>query len=262
MEQQLQIVKAYIVKHLKDELSLDAIANEAGYSAYHFAREFKSTFKVSVMEFTRLERLSAARNDLADGRKVIDVAMDYGFDTHAGFTKAFTAEFGCTPTDYAAHAANKKGNIAMKLEATTKIAIRPLCRGDVNDLWENVYSAMTPRQITENKILPMIELEQHGEGIELVAAVDGIVVSSLPMKKAIGLPLGVLFDNYFNWDDGDYHILMRKTLDEMKRQCRMMNITTLMSPQYSGSAPVEAWLQFGFTKAFSAGGWDYLMLAI
>ncbi len=37
------------------------------------------------------------------------------------------------------------------------IVIRPVCRDDLQDLWENVYSAMTPRQITENVILPAVE---------------------------------------------------------------------------------------------------------
>jgi AraC-like DNA-binding protein len=262
MEQQLLAAKAFIAEHLTAELSLDAIANAVGYSAYHFAREFKRAFGVSVMEFTRSQRLSAARNDVANGRKLIDTALDYGFDTHAGFTKAFSAEFGCTPKDYAAHAAKKEGKITMNLENSTKIVIRPVCRNDVNDLWENVYSAMTPRQITEVKIEPMIELERLGAGLELVAVVDGTVVSSLPMRKMLGLPLGVLFDNYFNWTDGDYNVLMGKLLDEMKRQCRMMNITALMSPQYSCSVPVEAWKRFGFTTAFSAGNRDYLMLEV
>lgn len=31
---------------------------------------------------------------------MIDVALIYGFETHAGFYKAFVREFGCTPVQY------------------------------------------------------------------------------------------------------------------------------------------------------------------
>lgn len=31
---------------------------------------------------------------------MIDVELRYGFETHAGFYKAFVREFGCTPTQY------------------------------------------------------------------------------------------------------------------------------------------------------------------
>ena len=40
----------------------------------------------------------------------------------------------------------------------TEIKIRLVCKDDVQDLWENVYSAMTPRQILEDKILSLIHI--------------------------------------------------------------------------------------------------------
>jgi GTP pyrophosphokinase len=103
MHEQLKLAKTYIAEHLTDELSLGEIAGAVGYSEYHFARMFKAELGESVMEYVTRRRLDAAKTDLAGGQKVIDTAMKYGFDTHAGFTKAFAAEFGCAPIDYAAH---------------------------------------------------------------------------------------------------------------------------------------------------------------
>lgn len=37
------------------------------------------------------------------------------------------------------------------------LKIRLVCEDDRDALWENVYSAMTPRQIMEDKILPSME---------------------------------------------------------------------------------------------------------
>lgn len=260
MKPQLNKALEYIAEHLADELTLGTIASSTGYSPYHFAREFKVDLGLSVMEYVTKQRLEAAKTDLAKGRKVIDTALERGFDTHAGFTKAFGAEFGCTPKEYAAHAVNMKGAFQMKEDS--KIIIRAVCEDDVNDLWENVYSAMTPRQITEGKILPSIEREKQHEGVELVAQVDGTVVMSLPMIKPFWIPVGFLFDNYFNWAEGDNNLLMRNLIDGMKRFCKMMSITTLISPQETGSEPVKAFEALGFINAFSSGGWDYLMLAV
>jgi len=52
------------------------------------------------MEYVRNRRLAFAAAELSKNRKVIDIAMDYGFETHSGFTKAFKRYFGCPPEIY------------------------------------------------------------------------------------------------------------------------------------------------------------------
>jgi len=47
--------------------------------------------------------LEYALYDLSQGKRIIDVAMDYGFETHAGFTKAFKKHFGYPPSVYLLH---------------------------------------------------------------------------------------------------------------------------------------------------------------
>ena len=253
--------KEYIAVHLKDEFSLDDLAQFVGYSSYHFAREFKEATGMSAMEFVREKRIHAAAEDIRRGSDICHTALDFGFDTYAGFIKAFSTIFGCTPKQFADHTKKPqvKGIIIME---KSKIIIRPICKDDVNDLWENVYSAMTPRQITEIKILPSIEKEKRREGIHLVAQVDGKVVMALFMDKANWLPLGFLFDNNFVLTGGDEDTIMEKMLNEMKRQCKMMNISTIISPQDENSESCKAFIHYGFTKSFTSGGWDYLMLSI
>ena len=144
----------------------------------------------------------------------------------------------------------------------SSIIVRPISTEDVQDLWENVYSAMTPRQITDLKILPSIEAEQAGKGLQLVAQVDGKVVMALPMLKPYWIPIGFLFDNNYVLTGGDEDIIMGKLLAEMKRQCTMLNVSTLISPQREGSENIQAFVHFGFTEAFTSGGWSYLMMAV
>jgi len=138
--------KTFISEHLKEEFSLNDLAHSIGYSAFHLAREFKNATKLSIMVYTRNERILAASKELSSDFNVCDVAMEYCFDTHAGFTKAFIAVFGCTPKEFQAYSRKMKtAERGITIMENSKIVIRHICESDVQDLWENVYSAMTPQ---------------------------------------------------------------------------------------------------------------------
>jgi len=96
--QTLQIALDYIEDNIKNELSADMVAEKAGYSAYHFSRVFKETIGISMMTYVTWRRLQYALYDLSCGKKIVDVAMDYNFETHGGFTKAFVRWFGFPPS--------------------------------------------------------------------------------------------------------------------------------------------------------------------
>jgi hypothetical protein len=215
------------------------------------------------MEFCRHERVMAASKELSEGRKVVDVAMDFCFDTHAGFTKAFSGVFGCTPKEYQAHSTKMKTTErSIKIMENSKIVIRHVCTDDVQDLWENVYSAMTPKQITEEKINYHRELYKKREGLELVAEVDGRVVMSLPLSKPTWIPLGFVWDNNFTATEGDSHVIMQKLMEEMKRQAKALGISCLISPQSQGSEASQAMQTLGFCKVNESDGWEYLMMSV
>lgn len=74
------------------------LAKKAKYSPYHFSRIFTETIGISVMSYVTWRKLQYALYDLSQGKKVIDVAMEYGFETHSGFTKAFIHCFGFPPS--------------------------------------------------------------------------------------------------------------------------------------------------------------------
>lgn len=111
----LQAVLNYIDDHLKTEWSTDLIAEKAGYSPYHFSRIFREAIGIPVMTYVTWRKLQYALYDLCLGKKVIDVAMEYGFETHAGFTKSFVRWFGFPPS-------------LCKLRLTVKPPIKPNVR--------------------------------------------------------------------------------------------------------------------------------------
>lgn len=88
---------AYIDKNLDTALTVFDIANQLGYSEYHFSRIFKAEMKMPVMAYVRKRRLIHASADIIEGQKILDVALRYGWSSHAGFTKAFKKEFGFSP---------------------------------------------------------------------------------------------------------------------------------------------------------------------
>jgi len=94
-------MQQYISEHLEEDLSLHTLAREAGYSPWHSARMFREYTGTAPFEYIRRLRLTKAALVLRDEkRKVIDVAMDFVFDSHEGFTRAFRREFGMTPKSY------------------------------------------------------------------------------------------------------------------------------------------------------------------
>lgn len=100
----LQKVLAYIDDHVRDELSAETLAVVAGFSTYHFCRIFLWGTGYPVMLYVRGRRLAFAAAALSSGQRIIDIAMEYGFGTHSGFSKAFRRHFGCTPEVYRMHA--------------------------------------------------------------------------------------------------------------------------------------------------------------
>jgi len=95
-------MQEYIVEHIQDAISLRQLAEAAGYSPWHSARIFKAYTGKTPFAYIRSLRLRYAAEVLRDQDvHVIDVAFDFLFSSHEGFTKAFAREFGITPKNYA-----------------------------------------------------------------------------------------------------------------------------------------------------------------
>lgn len=96
-------MRQYIVAHLEDDISPAVVAQAAGYSERHGGRLFRQATGKGLGEYIRLLRLSAAAQALADKAvqgSVLDAALSCRYDTHEGFTKAFSSAFGISPKAY------------------------------------------------------------------------------------------------------------------------------------------------------------------
>lgn len=91
-------LQTYIEEHLQEPITLRRLASAAGYSPWHAAKIFKDLTGKPPFEYIRALRLSRAAMRLSqENVRVVDVAFDFVFDSHEGFTRAFSKQFGLTP---------------------------------------------------------------------------------------------------------------------------------------------------------------------
>ncbi|NTW71309.1 MAG: AraC family transcriptional regulator [Eubacteriaceae bacterium] len=96
----VQRMQDYISEKLNEVITLNQLARASGYSQWHAERIFKELTGMLPFEYIRTMRLSKAAENLEKGgSRVIDVAFDFVFDSHEGFTRAFSRQFGVSPRE-------------------------------------------------------------------------------------------------------------------------------------------------------------------
>lgn len=91
-------VLAYIDAHIYEKITLGELAELVGYSPFYFSKLFSEAMGMSVTGYIRIRKLQYAIVSLLEGKKVLEVSLMYAFDSHEGFTRAFTQLFGSTPS--------------------------------------------------------------------------------------------------------------------------------------------------------------------
>jgi AraC family transcriptional activator of mar-sox-rob regulon len=91
----------WIENHLDQPLLLDNVAAKSGYSKWHLQRMFRSTTGHALGSYIRERRLTQAAQALrATPRPILDIALQYHFDSQPSFSRAFKKQFGKTPAVY------------------------------------------------------------------------------------------------------------------------------------------------------------------
>ena len=90
----------FMEENLKAEIEISELSKKAGYSEYHFCQLFQVVTGLSVKRYLVCRRLKHGVYEISKGAKKQEVAFSYGFDTYAGFYKAFYREYGMSPSEY------------------------------------------------------------------------------------------------------------------------------------------------------------------
>lgn len=90
---------SYIEEHLMEEISYEQLARIACCSTFHFQRMFAYMAGVPLSEYIRRRKMSLAAVDLQGGdKKIVDVALKYGYSSPTAFNRAFQSVHGIAPS--------------------------------------------------------------------------------------------------------------------------------------------------------------------
>ncbi len=90
----------YIEENLQTEITAAELAQMAGFSLFHYYRLFQQATGMPVMQYILRRRLLHGVYAMKQGSSKTDAALWFGFDTYAGFYKAFCRELGSTPSEF------------------------------------------------------------------------------------------------------------------------------------------------------------------
>ncbi len=97
----VQRMQDYIEAHLDKNITMANLANVSKYSPWYSYRLFVDLMHMTPAVYIRRLRLSKSALRLRDEKvKIIDVALDSGFESVDGYQRAFYKEFGCNPYEY------------------------------------------------------------------------------------------------------------------------------------------------------------------
>jgi transcriptional regulator GlxA family with amidase domain len=97
----LREVQRYVVEHVSENLSVEALAERAHMSPRNFARAFAAETGITPGRYVERVRLEAARRALEDSAEpVASVAAKCGFGTAETMRRAFLRALGVAPAEY------------------------------------------------------------------------------------------------------------------------------------------------------------------
>lgn len=87
----------HIEDNLESEISLEDLAEKAGYSPGHFIWIFRNVTGQTPMEHVRQRRMTEAARSILSGDDIVDTVYRFGFSAQDAFTRSFRTAIGLPP---------------------------------------------------------------------------------------------------------------------------------------------------------------------
>ena len=114
----------YIEDNLRGDIDYDIVARKAMLSKFYYFRMFQIVTGTTLAEYIRNRKMSLAAKEIKETeRRILDIALDYGYGSQEAFSRAFKAVQGISPAQVRKPAA--------KLKAYPPISFQLQLKGDV-----------------------------------------------------------------------------------------------------------------------------------
>ena len=93
---------AYIEDNVRNPIELSVLASQLNVSTVYLSKVFKLNLGESPIQYARVRRLSEAARFLIARPKtsILDVALEFGLESHEAFTRSFKKQFAMTPEKF------------------------------------------------------------------------------------------------------------------------------------------------------------------
>jgi AraC family transcriptional regulator len=91
----------YIEENLTQDIKIQDIIHNAGFSQYHFMRLFKAISGHTISSYIKRRKMTeASKLLLTTDMKILDIAVLFGYNSQEAFTRAFKEVYNVTPNTY------------------------------------------------------------------------------------------------------------------------------------------------------------------
>ncbi len=98
-DKKMEQLLSYINENLKNELSVEHLANLSYYSKYYLMHKFKDVTGYTLYNYIQKKRLLLASELIRQGMPVTKAAYECGFQDYSTFLRAFKKMFHMSPSD-------------------------------------------------------------------------------------------------------------------------------------------------------------------
>ena len=194
----MQRILNLIEATLDAEVTPQELADQAGYSLWHFLHLFQQAVGQPLCRYLTRRRLAHAIWDVSNGMGVTDAALKWGFESHSGFYRAFRLEYGMAPRQWLRTHRATEPAVPLLHEEVYKMLTREKFRQALArwglDLsltpvtYPSGHVCETAMYAGEDLVLKAYQNESAGRlAIALANALDG---QGIPAAKALPLPDG------------------------------------------------------------------------
>jgi len=99
--EKFNIIFDYIENHYMEDITLEGVAAQIGFSKFHFSRLFRQFTDTSFYDYLCARRIKAAETLLLDPNlPITEIALQSGFASISTFNRVFKKFKECTPTEF------------------------------------------------------------------------------------------------------------------------------------------------------------------